>query len=91
MDLLWLVVIPRDIRGAVGVRVGDLLEANTIMARITLTPKSVVDRGIAESLADFAAGRSYGPFKTDKDFIESLHRESAKVRPKTKSKRKLRG
>jgi hypothetical protein len=58
--------------------------------KITFTPKSVVDRGIAESLADFAAGRSFGPFKTDKELINSLHQESAKVRSKTKAHRKTR-
>jgi len=83
MDLLWLVVIPRGAGEAVGVEVADLLEANRLMARITFTPKPVVDSGIAESLADFAAGRSYGPFKTDKELIESIHRESAKVRSET--------
>ena len=60
------------------------------MGKITFTPKSAVDRGIADSLADFAAGRSFGPFKTDKELIDSLHRESARVRSKTKAKRKPR-
>jgi AbrB family looped-hinge helix DNA binding protein len=83
----YQVVIPRDVREAVGVEVGDLLEAKAEAGRITLTPKTVVDRGIAESLADFGVGRSYGPFKTDKELVKSLHRESAKVRSKTKSKR----
>jgi AbrB family looped-hinge helix DNA binding protein len=86
----YQVVIPRDVREAVGVEVGDLLEAKAEAGKITLTPKPVVDSGIAESLADFAAGRSYGPFKTDKDLIKSLHRESERVRSETKSKRKPR-
>jgi hypothetical protein len=58
--------------------------------KLTFTPKSAVDRGIAESLADFAAGRSFGPFKTDKELIGSLHRESTSARSKTKAKRKPR-
>jgi hypothetical protein len=37
---------------------------------------------LPESLADFAARRSIGPFKTDKELIKSLHQESAKVRSK---------
>jgi AbrB family looped-hinge helix DNA binding protein len=86
----YQVVIPRDVREAVGIEVGDLLEARVEAGKITFTPKSVVDRGIAESLADFAAGRSFGPFKTDKELINSLHQESAKVRSKAKSKRKPR-
>jgi bifunctional DNA-binding transcriptional regulator/antitoxin component of YhaV-PrlF toxin-antitoxin module len=78
----YQVVIPRDVREAVGVEVGDLLEARAEAGKITFTPKSLVHRGIAESLADFAAGRFHGPFKTDKELINSLHRETAKVRSK---------
>lgn len=86
----YQVVIPRHIRDAVGVEVGDLREAKVEAGKITFTPKSVVDRGVAESLADFEAGRSFGPFKTDKELIKSLHQESAKVRSKAKANRKLR-
>ena len=86
----YQIVIPREIRQAVGVEVGDLLEAKVEAGKITFTPKSVVDRGVAESLADFASGRSFGPFKTDRELIDSLHKESAKVRSKTKANRKPR-
>jgi AbrB family looped-hinge helix DNA binding protein len=86
----YQVVIPREVREAVGVEVGDLLEAKAEAGRITLTPKSAVGAGIAESLADFSAGRSYGPFKSARDLVTSLHRESAKVRSAAKTKRKPR-
>lgn len=86
----YQVVIPREVREAVGVEVGDLLEAKVEAGKITFTPRSVIDRGVTESLADFAAGRSYGPFKSGKDLVSSLHRESAKTRSSTKSKRKPR-
>jgi hypothetical protein len=56
--------------------------------KITFTPKSIVVRGIAESMADFALGRFFGPFKTSKELNGSLHRESAKIRSKAKAKRK---
>jgi hypothetical protein len=55
-------VIPREVRSAAGVEVGDLLEAKAEAGKITFTPKSVIDRGTADSFADFAAGRAYGPF-----------------------------
>ncbi len=84
------VVIPADVREAVGVEVGDLLEARVEAGKITLTPHSVTDRGIADSLADFAAGRSFGPFKSHQDLTDSLHRESAKIQLKAKAKRKPR-
>jgi hypothetical protein len=58
--------------------------------RIAFTPKSVVDRGVAESLADFAAGRAFGPFKTDKDLINFLCSGSTKIRTKARASRKTR-
>ena len=49
------VVTARDAREAVGIEVGDLLEAKPEAGKITFTPKTVVDRGVAESMADFAS------------------------------------
>lgn len=86
----YQVVIPREVREAAGVEVGDLLEAKAEAGKITFTAKPAVDRGIAESLADFAAGRAYGPFETHKELVNSLHRESVKVQSKARSKRKPR-
>ena len=60
----------------------DSSEGNGKVGKFTFIPRSVVDRGIAESMADFAAGRSYGPFKMHTELIDSLHRESAIVRSK---------
>ena len=58
------IVIPLKVRRKIGVKVGDLPEATAEQGKITFTPKSVVDRHIAESLADFKTGRSFGPFET---------------------------
>lgn len=80
------IVIPQSVREQAGVRIGDLLEARVERGRITFTPKSVVDRGIAESLADFKAGRAYGPFRTPTELIASLHAEARKLRASKKSK-----
>ena len=63
---------------------GDLLEAKIEGKKITLTPKSIVDRGLAESLENFKKGRYYGPFDSAEDMIRSLRQ-----RPKRKSKRAL--
>jgi AbrB family looped-hinge helix DNA binding protein len=76
----YQVVIPRNVRKKIGLKVGDLLEAAVERGKITFTPKSVVDRGIAESLADFKAGRAYGPFETRAELVASLHEEAAKLR-----------
>ena len=58
------VTLPSSVRDQVGVVVGDILEATMEKGRITLTPKSLVDRDIAEGLEDFKQGRSIGPFET---------------------------
>jgi AbrB family looped-hinge helix DNA binding protein len=76
----YQVVIPQHVREKLGLNVGDLLEAKAARGRITLTPKSAVDRGIAESLADFRDGRTYGPFETHEELVKSLHKRTAKLR-----------
>lgn len=73
----YQVVIPASVRRQAGIKVGDLLEAKLERGKITFTPRSVIDRGIAESLKDFEQGRSYGPFTTHKEFLASLHAETA--------------
>jgi bifunctional DNA-binding transcriptional regulator/antitoxin component of YhaV-PrlF toxin-antitoxin module len=76
----YQVVIPQNVRREIGINVGDLLEAKAERGRITFTPKSVVDRGLAESMADFKAGRAYGPFETQEALVASLHEEAGKLR-----------
>lgn len=66
------VVIPQGVREQIGVAVGDLLEAKVERGKITLTPKSVVDRAIAEGLEDVRKGRVRGPFGTVDELIDSL-------------------
>ena len=78
------VVIPQNVRRRIGLRVGDLLEASIERGKITFTPKTVVDRGIAESLLDFKQGRSYGPFENPEELVASLHKEAEKLHSKTR-------
>jgi AbrB family looped-hinge helix DNA binding protein len=68
----YQVVIPQRVREQIGVAVGDILEAKVERGRITLTPKSVVDRAIAEGLEDLRKGRVRGPFNTVEEMIDSL-------------------
>jgi bifunctional DNA-binding transcriptional regulator/antitoxin component of YhaV-PrlF toxin-antitoxin module len=82
----YQVVIPRIIRKKIGVNVGDVLDAKVVRGQITFTPKAVTDRGVAESLADFQAGRTYGPFQNHAELVASLHNETAKLRSKKKSR-----
>ncbi len=83
----YQVVIPQNIRKRIGINVGDLLEASVERGKITFTPKSVMDRGIGESLADFREGRAYGPFGTHAELVASLHVETAKLRSRKKSRK----
>jgi bifunctional DNA-binding transcriptional regulator/antitoxin component of YhaV-PrlF toxin-antitoxin module len=78
----YQVVIPQALRKQVGVNIGDLLEAKVEQGKITFTPKTLIDTRIAESMADYKAGRSYGPFNSHKDLIGSLHKQAKKLKKK---------
>ena len=81
----YQVVIPQIVRRQMDVRVGDLLEAKVEKGKITFAPKSVIDRRIAEGLADIKAGRVSGTFKNVEDMLASLKRKRAKTaRPKSR-------
>ena len=84
----YQVVIPARVRQQAGIKVGDLLEAKVERGKVTFTPKALVDRGVAESLRDFRQGRSYGPFRTQEEFLASLHAEARKLRAR-KVRRKV--
>jgi AbrB family looped-hinge helix DNA binding protein len=66
------IVIPQHIREQVHVEIGDLLEASVEDGRITFTPKSLVDRHLAEGLEDAKRGRTRGPYDSAKDAIKAL-------------------
>ena len=82
----YQVDIPQRVREQIGVAVGDILEAKVERGKITLTPKSVVDRAIAEGLEDMRKGRMHGPFKTVEEMIDSLKGRNRR-RPQTSGKR----
>ena len=74
----YQVVIPQRVRDEIGVDVGDVLEARAEDGKIVFEPKSVIDRGIAESIAEFQAGKGYGPYGTHDAFVKALHKEARK-------------
>ena len=74
----YQVVIPAAVRKQTGIEIGDLLEAKAERGNITFTPKSVIDRGISESLEDFKKGRAYGPFETAEEMVASIHAHAKK-------------
>lgn len=76
----YQVTLPAAVRRKAGLNVGDLLEASVEGERITLTPKSVVDRELALALEDVKKGRVYGPYRSVEEVISSLHRETKRSR-----------
>lgn len=78
------VTIPTAIRERAGLNVGDLLEAKLEKGKITLTPKSLIDRHIDESMEQIRKGQFYGPFDTAEEMIESLHKNSKRGKKTTK-------
>ena len=76
------VTLPVRLRAKAGIAEGDLVEVQIEHGKITFTPKSLVDRHIAESLEDYKKGRSYGPFESAERMIASL-----KANLKKRSKR----
>lgn len=66
------IVIPQNIRRQIRVEVGDLLEAGVEGGKITLTPKSLIDRHVAEGLEDLRQGRTHGPYSSARDAIKAL-------------------
>lgn len=82
------VTIPTALRTRLGVAVGDLLEAEVEGNVITLTPKTLVDKRLAEGLSDIKAGRVKGPFKTAEDLLAALNSEQPAKRIKNSRRRK---
>ena len=79
------VVIPQSVRKQLHLNVGDLLEATVERGRITFTPKTLVDRGIAEGLEDIRKGRVHGPYSSvdaaKKAFDQRTIRAARKTKP----------
>jgi len=92
MDLVTIknkfqIVIPRAIREQAHLDVGDLLEAGIENGKITFTPKSIIDRHLAEGLTDLAEGRTHGPYETASEAIAALEARTPK-KPKISGKRR---
>jgi len=66
------IVIPQHVRKLAHIEIGDLLEAGVEGGKIVFTPKSLVDRHIAEGLEDARAGRTHGPYATAGEAVNAL-------------------
>jgi bifunctional DNA-binding transcriptional regulator/antitoxin component of YhaV-PrlF toxin-antitoxin module len=82
----YQVVIPQNVREQIGINVGDLLEARIERRKITFTPQSLADRGIAEGLADIREGRVHGPYHSAAEALKAFQQRTAKLSKRTKRK-----
>lgn len=79
----YQLTLPSEVRLRAGVAVGDYLEAKLGRGGvITLTPKSFIDRSIAEGLVDMKAGRMHGPYASADEAVAALERRTAAKKPK---------
>jgi hypothetical protein len=56
------VLIPASVIRKARIKVGERLDANVEHGKITLTPKSAIQRGIEQGVDDIKRGRVYGPY-----------------------------
>ena len=70
------IVIPQHVRDQVHIEVGDFLEAAVEDGKITFTPKSLIDRRLAEGLEDVKKGRTHGPYATAQAAIAALEKRT---------------
>jgi AbrB family looped-hinge helix DNA binding protein len=76
------VTLPSAIREKIGLNIGDLLLAKVEQGNIVLSPQTLVDRHIAESMEQIRQGQFYGPFDTAEEMTASL-RQNGKRSKKT--------
>lgn len=81
------VTIPKAARAAVGLKIGDVVEAVPHRQGVLLKAKTVVDKELEEvraayhqAKADAKAGRLSGPFNTADELIAHLHRQPPRRR-----------
>ncbi|MBM4067069.1 MAG: AbrB/MazE/SpoVT family DNA-binding domain-containing protein [Planctomycetes bacterium] len=80
------ITLPKEFRDALGVKEGDILEAEMKENRVVLKPKSLIDKipesefelseqgktKVREALEDYKKGRMDGPFRSVKEMKKSL-------------------
>ena len=77
------VVIPKRIHDQLGLEPGDYLEVELEGDRVIMTPKALIEKrlaeGLAEGLNDIRKGRVRGPFRSVRALVRSL-RKATKTR-----------
>ena len=60
----YQIVIPEEVRRRANIEIGDYLEAKVIKDGVSFTPKSLLDRELAEALEEVRQGKTIGPFNS---------------------------
>jgi AbrB family looped-hinge helix DNA binding protein len=79
------IVIPQHVRKLAHIEIGDLLEAGVENGKIVFTPKSLVDRHIAEGLEDMRRGRTHGPYDSAGKAVAALEARVKRYSKKRKA------
>jgi AbrB family looped-hinge helix DNA binding protein len=79
------IVIPQHVREQVHIEIGDFLEAGVENGKITFTPKTLIDRHLAEGLEDLNKGRTHGPYATAREAIAALEKRAKSHSKKRRS------
>jgi len=66
------VAIPKKLHDEMGLSPGDYLEVERRGNQLILTPKSLIEKRLAEALTDVREGRVGGPYNSVDELISSL-------------------
>lgn len=68
------VAIPKKLHDQLGLAPGDYLQMELDGDRLVLTPQAMIEKRLAEGLADIRKGRVHGPFATVPELLKSIRR-----------------
>ncbi len=68
------VAIPKKIYDDLGLSPGDYMEISVEENQLVMTPKTLLDKRLAQSLEDFRQGRYYGPFTSAKEMMRDFRK-----------------
>jgi AbrB family looped-hinge helix DNA binding protein len=80
----YQVTLPTAVRRQAKLAVGDILEAKVKGKKITLTPKSLLDRELAVALEDVRKGRVVGPFDSAGAMLTDLQKRAVQHQKRKK-------
>ncbi len=68
------VAIPKKLHDQLGLAPGDYLQMELDGDRLVLTPQAMIEKRLAEGLADIRKGRVHGPFSSVPELLRSLRK-----------------